>query len=163
MKLATRHIIATAAVAAALGLGTPAHSEDWKPVGEFGSFAVSKAYQIEKGHPYWIGEFSSTFVNDKGEGSLFNQAGVKCPAFNDIDTNTKKAKAAGYCIISGAAGDQAYGSWQGEGDGVTTHGTYQWTGGTGKYKEITRNGTFTGHTQVNWQDGTSSGYATWNR
>jgi hypothetical protein len=159
----TRSIIVTAAVAAAFGLGFPAYAEDWKIVGQFGSFAVGKTYQIEKGHLYWVGEFSGTFFNDKGEGSLFNRAGVKCPGFTDLDTNNKKAKFAGYCTLSDAAGDQAYFSWQGEGDTVTYPGTFEYTGGTGKYKGITGKGTFTGHVQVNWQDGTSSAYATWNR
>ncbi len=163
MNLKLKHIVATAAVAAAFALGSSAQAEDWKVVGQFGSFAVGKTYQIDKGHIYWVGEFSGTFFNDKGEGSLFHQAGVKCPGFTDLDTNKKKAKAAGYCIFSDVAGDQAYASWQGDGDGVTYHGTFDYTGGTGKYKGITGQNTFTGHVQVNWQDGTSSAYATWNR
>jgi Asp-tRNA(Asn)/Glu-tRNA(Gln) amidotransferase A subunit family amidase len=35
--------------------------------------------------------------------------------------------------------------------------------GTGKYQGISGDNTFVGVTQVNWKDGTSSGYATWNR
>jgi hypothetical protein len=162
-RRATRGIITAAAVAAAIGLGSPAHSEGWKPVGQAGFFAVGKAYPIEKGHLYWVGEYSGTFFSDKGEGSLFHQAGVKCPAFTDLDTNKKIGKGGGYCIISDHAGDQAFLSWQGEGDGVTYNGTFEFTGGTGKYQGITGKNTFTGHIQVNWQDGTSTGYATWNR
>jgi hypothetical protein len=94
-----------AAVAAGFGLGSPAHSEDWNAVGQFGFFAVGRAYQIEKGHFVWVGEYSGTFFNDKGESSPSHQAGGKCPAFTDL----------------------------------------------------------TGHVHVNWQDGTSSGYVTWNR
>jgi hypothetical protein len=37
------------------------------------------------------------------------------------------------------------------------------TGGTGKYKGLSGDNTFVGVTQVNWADGTSSGYSTWNR
>jgi hypothetical protein len=165
-RLTTSGIIATAALAVAFGLGSPAHAEDWKPAGQFGFFGVGKAYQVEKGHLYWIGEYSGTFFNDKGKGSLFDQAGVKCPAFADIDNNNKKVKGGGYCIISDLAGDQAYLSWQGEGDGISGHpnpGTFEWTGGTGKYQGITGKNTYTGFIQVNWQDGTSSGYSTWNR
>jgi hypothetical protein len=90
------------AFAAAMGLaicGT-AHAEDWKVTGSFGWFAVGKAYQIEKGHVYFVGEFSGTFFNDKGKDSLFDKAGVKCPAFNDLDLNNKKGKAGGYCTLS---------------------------------------------------------------
>jgi hypothetical protein len=163
MKLRAKHVTATAAVAAAFGLGSPTHAEDWKAVGQFGWLAVGKAYQIEKGHIYWVGEFTGTFFNDKGKGSLFDQAGVKCPAFNDVDTNNKKSKAGGYCTISDPAADQAYLYWQCDGDGVSCQGTFEYTGGTGKYQGITGKYTFTGHTQENWQDGTSTGYATWNR
>jgi len=102
-------------------------------------------------------------LNDKGEGSLFHLAGAKCPGSIDLDTNTKKAKGSGYCIISDSAGDQAFHAWQGEGDGVTYHGTFGNYGGTGKYKGVTGHNTFTGHVQVNWQDGTSTGYTTLNR
>jgi hypothetical protein len=35
--------------------------------------------------------------------------------------------------------------------------------GTGKYQGISGDNTFVGVGQVNWKDGTSSGYATWNR
>ena len=89
------------AFAAAMGLaicGT-AHAEDWKVTGSFGWLAVGKAYQIEKGHVYFVGEFSGTFFNDKGNDSLFDKAGVKCPAFNDLDLNNKKGKAGGYCPL----------------------------------------------------------------
>jgi hypothetical protein len=83
-----------------------ARAEDWKVTGSFGWLAVGKAYQIEKGHIYFVGEFSGTFFNDKGKDSLFDKAGVKCPAFNDLDLNNKKGKAAGYCTITDANGDQ---------------------------------------------------------
>ncbi|PWT72069.1 MAG: hypothetical protein C5B46_07310 [Proteobacteria bacterium] len=138
-------------------------AEDWKVIGEFGWFGVGKAYQIEKGHYYWVGEFTGTFFNDKGKGSLFHRAGVKCPAYNDLDLNTKKNRAGGYCIITDTDGDQAYLTWQNQGDTVAGPGTFQYTGGTGKYQGISGNNTFVGVTQVNWQDGTASGYATWNR
>ena len=157
------YLVTAAAVALALGLVMPARAQDWKVTGEFGWFGVGKAYQIEKGHFYWVGEFSGTFFNDKGQGSLFHRAGVKCPAFFDADVNNKKGKAAGYCIITDTDGDQAYATWQNAGDTVRGPGTFEYTGGTGKYKGISGSNTFVGVTQVNWQDGTSTGYATWNR
>ena len=154
------------AFAAALGLaicGT-AHAEDWKVTGSFGWFAVGKAYQIEKGHVYFVGEFSGTFFNDKGKDSLFDKAGVKCPAFNDLDLNNKKGKAGGYCTLNDAAGEQAYLTWKCEGDTVHCTGTFEYTGGTGKYGGISgSNNTFAATTEVNWQDGTATGFATWNR
>ena len=121
--------------------------------------------QIEKGHIYWVGEFSGTFFNDKEKG-LFDHAGVKCPAWDDIDLNDKKEKGGGYCVITDLDGDQAYLTWQNAGapgPGQRGPGTFEWTGGTGKYKEIKGSNTFVGVTQVNWPDGTATGYATWNR
>jgi hypothetical protein len=140
-----------------------AQANDWKVTGEFGWFGVGKAYELEQGHFYWVGEFSGTFFNDKGPGSLFHRAGVKCPAFFDADFNHKKSQAGGYCIITDTDGDQAVSTWQNQGDTVTAPGTFQYVSGTGKYKGISGGGTFVGVTQVNWKDGTSTGYATWNR
>ncbi len=158
-KLLWRAMVAGAALAACAS----AQAQDWKVIGEFGWFGVGKAYQIEKDHFYWVGEFSGTFFNDKGKGSLFHRAGVKCPAYVDSDFKNRKGRAGGYCIITDSDGDQAYLSWQNQGDTVTGPGTFQYTGGTGKYQSISGNNTFVGVTQVNWQDGTSTGFATWNR
>jgi len=158
-----RLLAAAAVVAMTFGPMLPAHADDWKVTGEFGWFGVGKAQEIEKGHVYWVGEFSGTFFNDKGPGSLFHRAGVKCPAFNDVDLNNKKGKAGGYCVITDTDGDQAYLSWRSEGDTVTGPGTFDYTGGTGKYKGISGANTFVGVGQVNWKDGTTTGYSTWNR
>jgi hypothetical protein len=138
-----------------------------KVVGEFGWFGVGKAHEIEKGHYYWVGEFSGTFFNDKGEGSPMHRSGVKCPAWADLDFNTKKSSYGGYCIVTDLDGDQAYLSWRIPSGsplpGTKGAGTFDYTGGTGKYKGLTGKNTFFGITQVNWADGTTSGYSTWNR
>jgi hypothetical protein len=87
------------AVAIAVGVASfcPAHAEDWKATGEFGWFGVGKAFQIEKGHVYWLGEFTGTFFNDKGKGSLFDRAGVKCPVLptSILTLTTRKARPVG--------------------------------------------------------------------
>ncbi len=162
----TRRLLYSAAVGTGLIFCGGAQAEDWKVTGEFGWFGVGKAQEIEKGHSYWVGEYAGTFFNDKGENTLFHRAGVKCPSWADIDLNNKKSKGGGYCIITDLNGDQAYLTWQGAGTpgpGGRTPGTFQYTGGTGKYQGISGDNTFVGVTQVNWKDGTSSGYATWNR
>jgi hypothetical protein len=144
-------------------LAIPAQAQDWKAVGEFGWLGVGKAYEIDKGHFYWVGEFTGTFFNDKGKGSLFHHAGVKCPAHNDLNFPTGKSKAGGYCVITDKDGDKAYLSWANEGDGTTGPGTFTYTGGTGKYTGISGTNKFIGVTEINWSDGTATGYATWNR
>jgi len=121
---------------------------------------------MEKGHYFWVGEFSGTFFNDKGEGSTFHRAGVKCPGWLDMDFNTKRSQGGGTCIITELDGSQAYLTWRNSGTpgpGGRGPGTFEYTGGTGKYKGIGGSNTFVGVTQVNWQDGSASGYATWNR
>jgi hypothetical protein len=140
-----------------------ANAQDWKVTGTFGWLGVGKAYEIEKGHQFWVGEFSGSFTSDKGKGSPLDATGWKCPSVNDIDGNNRKNKANGYCIIADTNGDQAYISWQCEGDIATCTGTFDYSGGTGKYRGINGHNTFVGHIQVNWPDGASSGYSTINR
>ncbi len=150
-------------VVAALGASTAALAEDWKAKGIFGWMGVGKAYQIEKGHYSWVGEFTGTFFNDKGPGSLFHNAGVRCPGFNDLDLNAGKNHSGGYCVIQDAPGDQAFLNWQFEGDGKTAAGKFRYTGGTGKYAGISGENPAVGVIEVNWADGTATGYGTWNR
>jgi hypothetical protein len=138
-------------------------AEDLKVTGNFGWFGVGKVFQLEKGHVYWVGEFSGAFANDKGKGSPLDNTGWKCPGSNDLDMNNKKGKAAGYCIISDTSGDLVYSTWQCQGDTQSCNGTLEYTGGTGKYQGISGSNTFVGHIQVNWPDGTASGYTTFNR
>jgi hypothetical protein len=150
-------------VVAGVVVSAGAHAEDWMFVGQFGWLGVGKAQEIEKGHLFWVGEFSGTFLSDKGENGLFDHAGMKCPGWNDIDLNNKKNKAAGYCVVADAGGDKAYLRWQTTGDTVRGPGTYEWTGGTGKYKDIRGEYPFVGVIQINWPDGTASGYSTFGR
>jgi hypothetical protein len=164
MKKPANRLVAISTLAMGFGLATPVHAEDWKAVGTFGWFAVGKSYEIDKGHIYWTGEFSGTFFNDKGRDNLFDKAAVKCPAYNDIDTDNKKNSYAGYCIITDTNGDQAYLKWRGTGNTKEGNGKFEYIGGTVKYKGISgSNFTFAGFNQVSWPDGTASGYSTWNR
>jgi hypothetical protein len=160
----TRLLLSVAALSTGLIFSGETRAEDWKLVGQSGFLGIGKAYEIEKGHFYWVGEFAGTLFNDKGDNSLLDRAGVKCPAWADNDFNNKKAKAGGVCILTDHDGDQAFTTWQNAGvPGSPNPGTWEWTGGTGKYKEIKGTNTFVGSSVVNWPDGTSSGYATWNR
>ena len=47
--------------------------------------------------------------------------------------------------------------------GSRNAGTIEYNGGTGKYKDWTGKYPFLGTTQINWADGTATGYATWVR
>lgn len=156
-----RLLAAGVAVCAAVG---GAQAADWSNVkGQFGWFGVGKAYELDKGHYYWVGEFSGSFFNDKGPGGPFHLAGVKCPGTLELDMNKDVSKGVGHCIISDAQGDQVYLSWKNAGSVRAGTGTFEYTGGTGKYKGISGANTFSSGTQVNWVDGTTSGFAIWNR
>jgi hypothetical protein len=144
-------------------LCSAAPAQDWRAVGTFGWMGSGKAYEVEKGHFYWVGEFTGTFFSDKGEGGLFHMEGVKCPAYFDLDANRGAHSAGGYCIVDDGAGSQAYLAWQNKGDGRKGAGTFTYTGGTGKYQGISGSSGFGSLIRVNWADGTTSGYATWNR
>ena len=159
----TRLLLSVAALSAGLIVSGGTRAEDWKPVGQFGVLGTGKAHEIEKGHFYWVGDYSGTFFSDKGEKGLLDHVGVKCPAWSDTDTNSKKVKEGGYCVMTDLDGDHAYATFQGMGTPAHTTGTWEWTGGTGKYKEIKGSNTYTGNPIVNWPDGTVSAYATWNR
>lgn len=159
---ATR-ILTLGLMAGGLALPGPAAADQWKAVGWFGWFGVGKAMEVEKGHYYWTGEFSGSFQNDKGPGGLFHLAGIRCPAWFDLNVNTGKSTAGGYCVIRDGDGDQATVTWSNAGDGHTSPGSFTFTSGTGKYAGIKGTYPFTGVTTINWADGMSTGHATWNR
>jgi hypothetical protein len=158
-----RLLLTVAALSVGITFPGGTRAEDWKPVGQAGYFGIGKAYEIEKGHVFWVGEFSGTFFNDKGEKGLLDHAGLKCPAWDDTDLNNKKSKGGGYCVLTDPEGDQAYLTWRYTGDTVHYPGTFEWTGGTGKYKDIKGSNNFVANPTARWPDGTVSGYATWNR
>jgi len=165
MTMSLRKCVPVVVSSLALSLfSSIATAQDWKAVGNFGWFGVGKMQEIEKGHFYWVGEFSGTFFSDKGAGGLFHNAGVKCPAFYDVDMNAGKHTSGGYCIVADVEGDQAYLSWSNKGDGRNGTGTFTYTGGTGKYKGIKGpGGAFTTLLHAPWPDGTTSGLSNWNK
>jgi hypothetical protein len=148
---------------ALLVLSLPAAAQDYKVVGQFGWFGVGKATEMEKDHVLWVGEFSGTFFNDKGANSLFDRSPVRCPGSYDLNFGKKEGHASGYCIIMGEGSDQAFAKWSCDGDTVDCSGTFEYTGGTGRYQSATGNNTFRARTVTNWKDGNVSGFATWNR
>ena len=87
MRTFSKQFWTIAALLISAALANPVQAEDWKAVGEFGWMGVGKAYEIDKGHFYWVGEFTGTFFNDKGKGSLFHHAGI-----------SKRSRAA--CIVT---------------------------------------------------------------
>src|SRR2546428_11279862 len=108
-----------------LGLAVPAQAQLAQQGTYSGAVQWSssgKTYDLEKGHVFFTGEFTGTFVNSAGEGFLHNAA-VVCPGVNDVSLHTKKGRARGYCLVTDSAGNRAYLAWQCEGDTVRCLGT----------------------------------------
>ena len=103
------------------------------------------------------------FFNDKGKDSLFDKAGVECPVFNDLDRNNRKARQAATALSMMLPAIKPTSPGNVRAIQYTT-GIFQDTGGTGKYSGTSgSNNIFAATTEVNWQDGTATGFATWNR
>jgi putative ABC transport system substrate-binding protein len=148
------------AVAATTCCGVLAtRAEDWKATGEYDWHGTGgKIIEMEKGHTYAHGESAGKFFNERGKGSLLDQAEVKCIGSFDTDTNNKKAKQGGYCVITDADGDHAYWMWESSGTpAFEVKGTFDFTGGTGKYKGITGKNTYRAvgrsYGRMIWNDG----------
>ena len=121
--------------------------------GIFGWLAVGNITMIDKGHAYWVGQFSGVYTEPDTSNPL-NDSAWQCPGFNDVGT-----AAGGYCVISDAAGDALYAKWQNDGGVPVSKGTYVYTGGTGKFAGATGGGDFSGHFAGGpHPDGTQSGY-----
>ena len=139
----------------------PSFSAD-KAVGYFGWFGVGKTYTLGKSL-FWAGEFSGSFQSENG---MFHKASVRCPASQRVDLTAGMASASGVCIIKDPEGDEAYIDWNLPNWklGEAGRGTYIYTGGTGKYENLSGDGGyFYGHTITFWEDGTAGGYSVWNR
>ncbi len=65
--------------------------------------------------------------------------------------------ASGTCLITDKDGDKVFLVWTCKNPGSGCQGTFQWTGGTGKYTGITGNNTFTGFPLPS----SASGYSVW--
>jgi hypothetical protein len=97
---------------------------------------VGKVTELETDHVFWVGEFGGTFFNDQGANSLFDHSGVRCPGSFDLNFGKKQSHGSGYCIImgEGSPSDQAFLKWSCDGDTVDCSGTFEYTGGTGRYQ-----------------------------
>ena len=137
-----------------------------KAVGYFGLHATGKFHAIGEVGGFWTGEFSGSFESDAGEGGLFHQMSIRCPAWQKFDFVAGTFEGAGVCYGKDKDGDEAYFEWGGFGGpiGKPSKGWFKYTGGTGKHEGISGDaGYFIGYTVTNWADGSAGGYATWNK
>jgi hypothetical protein len=126
-------------------LGAPAEAQQLAKSGNYvakiGFSSAGQAYELEKGHAFWVGVFHGVFFNDAGGGFLHNTL-VTCPAANDI-VNGASVAVHGYCIMTDKDGDRAFLVYHGKGvPSGSLGGTFEWTGGTGKYAGLQGNNTW---------------------
>lgn len=101
--------------------------------GVFGWYAVGRSVQVNPDVVVWTGEFSGVFHNAV-KGGPFDSAGVSCPGINEIDKGVSTSH--GRCLLVDGEGHTASIVWRCGGAFPTCDGTWQWTGGTGKYAGI---------------------------
>ena len=131
--------VLTFALVLFLGAGAEAQlASEGRYRGTFTNTATGTAYELEKGHIFFVGEFSGVFLNDVASGFI-DKTSVVCPGVNDL-VGGVATRNLGYCTVTDKDGDKAFLVWKGEGTGPNANaGDFQWTGGTGKFAGIKGN------------------------
>ena len=115
-----------------------------KYTGKYASHLVGggQTYELEKGHVFFLGSSHGVFFNDVADGFL-DKTEVTCALVIDtVDGITNAGH--GYCIVTDKDGDKAFlvhQAGKGSAPGIIA-GTFQWTGGTGKFSGIQGNNTY---------------------
>jgi hypothetical protein len=129
-------------------LGATAEAQQLPKSGKYaGKYAshqvteVAQTYELEKGHVFFLGRSQGVFFNDVADGFL-DKTEVTCALANDLVDGVTTALH-GYCIVTDKDGDKAFLVHQGKGTAPgKIDGTFQWTGGTGKFTGIQGNNTY---------------------
>jgi hypothetical protein len=142
----TSYKLISAIFAVAL-LNTPAAAQTLAKSGTYtgkaGGKAVGDIYEIGKGHAFFVGKYDLVIFNDVAGGFL-DKTEWTCPGVSDI-VGGITTQAGGYCVGTDKDGDKLFSSWQGKGTGPGSgEGTFDWTGGTGKYAGIQGHNTYRG-------------------
>ncbi len=103
--------------------------------GMFGVQGSGTAHEIEKGHIFFVGDFSGVFFNEVA-GGFIDKTSVTCPGVNDIVSGVSIGNH-GYCVVTDKDGDKAFIVWKGKGTEPNVGGgDAQWIGGTGKFAGV---------------------------
>jgi hypothetical protein len=117
-----------------------------KYAGKYTFHAVAEAlhtYELEKGHVFLIVYNHGVFLNDAADGFL-DKTEVTCPVVEDIVNGLDTANH-GVCIMTDKDGDKAFFVWRGKSTAPGAYaGTFEWTGGTGKYSGLQGNNNWHG-------------------
>jgi|SRR5580704_14818628 hypothetical protein len=153
-------ILGTALLMSATLLGATAEGQQLPKSGKYtGKYAshqvpeVAQTYELEKGHVFFLGRSHGVFFDDVANGFL-DKTEVTCALANDLVDGVSTALN-GHCIVADKDGDKVFSVFEGKGSapGIIA-GTFQWTGGTGKFTGIQGNNTFhvtaIGKTLASW-------------
>jgi hypothetical protein len=128
-------------------LGATAEAQQLPKSGKYtGKYASHLAgggqtYELEKGHVFFLGASHGIFFNDVADGFL-DKTEVTCALVGDVVDGITNA-GHGYCTVTDKDGDKAFLVHQGKGPGPgRVDGTFQWTGGTGKFTGIQGNNAY---------------------
>lgn len=155
MKMLRRLVLAI--IVAGFGYATATSgtsAKEWSAAGSFAWLANGQVTVLEKDHYYWVGRFTGVVLTTDAS-SPINGASETCPGYNDIGRS-----AGGYCVIADANGDLLFLTWQSDSAQPVSHGSWTYTGGTGKFEGASGGGKFEGHfSGVPFADGSQSGYS----
>jgi hypothetical protein len=100
--------------------------------GKWGGQSTGQAYDLDKGHVFFVGVYSPVFFND-APGGFLDKTTWACPLVSD-SVNGIHVADHGYCIATDKDGDKAFAIWQSKGAAPGSGaGAGKFTGGTGKY------------------------------
>ena len=84
----------------------------------------------------FMGEFEGIMYVETSAGEL-DAAYANCPASQRIDMKGKQSSATGYCTITISSEEVVFAEWSCKGKVGACEGTFNLTGGTGKYAGVT--------------------------
>ena len=93
-------------------------------------------YTIGTDKLLFMGEFEGIMYVETSAGEL-DAAYANCPASQHIDMKGKQSSATGYCTITISSEEVVFAEWNCKGKVGVCEGTFNLTGGTGKYAGVT--------------------------
>ncbi len=162
MKFDRRAGILSAAVAGAALIAASAANGQEDAMAMSGEFALTLSLvETASGDPVAIGPSQMALAvnqvahlfNDEGDGAFLNYASGNCASLQVVDVESNTIEIDGYCSYRDADGDWAFEHFATDGavDIAALTMNSEWTGGTGKYAELS--GTFTTTLSATIQDG----------
>jgi hypothetical protein len=99
-------------------------------------------FEVKEDQALFVGTFNGVMFVETKTGAM-DSAQILCPAMVEISLKDGQQSGEGRCIIMTRSGDKVYAMWRCAGEhGTSCAGTFTFTGGTGRFAEITGNSAF---------------------